>query len=218
MNKFSKTLMLTVALGALATQGLYAQLMAERFYLKMDGGASYLMDTELKDFFGPVSSGTELKFDVGPRFGLGGGYDITDWFAGEFELGFLYNGIDSIDNATEVDAALWTTPFLVNVKLQLPTKSAVVPYVGAGAGGAGMFLDVEHIELEGTEAWGTDSTVSFAYQFFGGVQFKLNEKMALGVEYRFMGIENSDFDGEDGSIELGRIQAHAVSAIFTFRF
>src|SRR5688572_3161604 len=74
------------------------------FYVKGDLGAALTHDPDLKEFFGPVAAGSRVKLDTGARFGAVGGYHVTDWFAAEFETGVTANSIDSITDATEVDA------------------------------------------------------------------------------------------------------------------
>src|SRR5438128_147928 len=76
------------------------------FDLECDLGGAWTRDTELKEFFGPVAPVRKVKLDTGARFGVVGGYRLTDWFAAEFETGSTANSIDSITGATRVDAVL----------------------------------------------------------------------------------------------------------------
>lgn len=134
----------------------------------------------------------------------------------------MWNEIDYISGADYVDAYVGNTPFLVNLKLELPTGGPIRPYIGAGAGGSAMFLDADYIELGGTGVWGTEGTVVFAYQFFAGVRFEFAERMSLGVEYRYGGTGDPEFESDwgygDEGIRFGRIETHSVSATFTYRF
>src|ERR1700730_18548603 len=68
---------------ALLTAALPAWGQATKFDVKADVGGNITQDTNLREFFGPVAPGTKVKFDPGFRAGLGGGYNVTDWFAGE---------------------------------------------------------------------------------------------------------------------------------------
>jgi opacity protein-like surface antigen len=224
MNTTKKLLVLSGIASALVVSSAFAQNRANTFYMKADGGANWTADADLEDFFGPVAPDSKVEFEIGPRFGVAGGYNVTDWFATEFEFGFMWNEIDSITDASVVDAVFGNGPFLVNLKLELPGNSPVIPYVGAGAGGSFMFLDIDYIELGGVGVWGTENAVTFAYQFFGGVRFRINDQMSVGVEYRYTATGEPDFEsdwgyhsGED-DIGLGRIESHSVSATFTFRF
>src|SRR5947209_8180679 len=72
---------------------------SSRFYVKGDLGGNITQDTTLTEFFGPVAPNTKVKFDPGFRAGLAGGYQLTDWFAPEVEVGFMENKIDSITGA-----------------------------------------------------------------------------------------------------------------------
>ena len=87
-----------------------------------------------------------------------------------------------------------------------------------------MFIDADYIELGGAAVWGSETAVVFAYQFFGGVRVRINEQMTVGVEYRYTGTGEPDFesewgfDSDDESMRLGRIETHSVSATFTYRF
>ena len=62
---------------------------SSRFYAKVDVGGNITQDTTLNEFFGPVAADTKVKFDPGFRAGIAGGYQLTDWFAPEVEIGFV---------------------------------------------------------------------------------------------------------------------------------
>jgi len=224
MKTIHKLLAVAGMTSTLAGSPVAAQNQANTFYFKADAGATWTMDADLKEFFGPVAPDSKVEFDVGPRFGAEVGYNVNQWFATELEFGFMWSGVDTITDATEVDAVFGNAPLLVNLKLELPTRGPVIPYIGAGAGGSFMFLDSDYIELNGTGVWGTETAIVFAYQFFGGVRFRLNDQMSIGIEYRYTRTGEPEFEDDwddhshDVSIDLGEIQSHTFSASFTFRF
>lgn len=191
-----------------------------RFYLKGDIGGNLTMDTDLKEFFGPVTPGSKVQFDPGVRLGLAAGYWLTDWFALEGEVGVMENNIKSITEAERVDATFGNVPFLVNAKFQLPNSSRFTPYIGGGIGGSAAVLDVDHIVLNGIGVHGTDSEAVFAYQGFAGVRFVLNEAMGLNLEYRYFGTTAPSWEGDfaGDNIRFGQIGTHAVSVAFEVRF
>lgn len=203
-----------------------AQLLSERFYFKADAGLNWLADTELKKFFGDATPDADVSFDIGPRVGFGAGYNVTDWFAPELEIGFVGSDVRKITGATRSDAYFGSVPFLVNARFQLPpSRSPLIPYVGAGVGGSAMFLDADNLELNGTRVWGTGGDVVFSYQAFAGVRCKITADLKLGVEYRYFGADAPEFDGDDDhfrfgddSIRFGRIEGHAISITLEFRF
>ncbi len=202
-----------------------------RFYIKGDLGGNYTPDADLKEFFGPVEPGSKVKFDPGFRFGIHGGYNVTDWFAPELEVGVMGNWIKSITGATRVhDAVFMNVPSMANLKFQLPNQSRVIPYIGGGAGVSMSILDADEITISyqgrTTSLTGSDATAVFAYQGFAGVRFKLNESMTLDLEYRYFATQEPEWTAEEvfyppppsDRTSFGRIQTHAVSLTFDYRF
>jgi opacity protein-like surface antigen len=203
----------------------YAQSDQGHFYVKTDLGGNITQDTELKELFGPVASGAEVKFDPGWRFGATGGYWFTDWFAGELEFGWMQNSIDSITDAEEVDAFFINAPVLLNVRLQLPNNSRFTPYIGGGAGFSMSILDADPIIANNTFVHGSDVDGVFAYQGFAGVRWALSDNMGLSVEYRYFGADSPDFESDwddfgfgSDSIRFGRTNTHSLSLVFDFKF
>lgn len=198
---------------------------SSRFYVKADVGGNITRDTSLNEFFGPVAPDTKVKLDPGLRAGIAGGYQLTDWFAPEVEIGFLQNKIDSITGADRVhDSWFANVPFLVNGKLQYPNSSPITPYAGAGVGFSEAVLSVGQIDLNGTSLHGDMNDTVFAWQAFAGLRYKINEQMGLSVEYRYFRADGAtwqaDFTSNTSSdtMRMGRTQTHAFSLAFDFRF
>lgn len=202
-----------------------AQAQSGRFYVKGDVGGNWTLDTHLKEFFGPVAPGTAVKFDPGVRFGVAAGYQVTDWFAAEAETGVMANNIKSISGADRVDnASLANVPFLINVRLQCPSKHKIKPYVGGGVGGSASVIDADHIDYGGISMHGSQSDAVFAYQAFGGVRYELNDQMSVSLEYHYFVADSpewkTDFSSfsESNRMRFGGTQTHAISAAFTYVF
>jgi opacity protein-like surface antigen len=194
------------------------------FYLRADAGGNLTEDTRLRAFFGPVSPGSRVKFDPGVRIGFAGGLRMTEWFSGEFEVGVMANNIDFITGATRVDATFSNVPFLVNARLQCPVRHRFAPYIGVGAGGSAAGITADRIILDGTVMDGSDATVVFAYQAFGGVRYRLNDTMGLSLEYRYFGTTAPEWKAEvvmgapGDRLRFGSIQTHAFSVAFDWTF
>ena len=195
------------------------------FYVKADVGGNITQDANLREFFGPVASGTKVKFDPGFRAGLAGGYQLTDWFAPEVEVGFLENRIDSITGADRVHNAWFANvPFLVNGKLQYPNSSPLTPYVGAGVGFSESIIDVGRIDLGGTSLHGNISDTVFAWQAFAGLRYRFNDSMGLSVEYRYFAADGASWQADftsgtaSDTMRMGRTKTHTISLAFDFRF
>jgi OmpA-OmpF porin, OOP family len=195
------------------------------WYVKADGGGNITENTDLKEFFGPVEPGTRVKFDPGYRFGLGGGYQMTEWFAAEAEVGFMGNRINSITGADVVhDAWFMNVPFLVNAKLQWPNRSLITPYIGGGVGFSEAILDVDYILINNTSLRGNNADTVFAYQGFAGLRYRLNDRMGLSLEYRYFAADGAEwrsdfaFNTATDRMRFGHTQTHAISLAFDFRF
>src|SRR5262249_28993223 len=192
MKRFVKPLGIMIALAAASILTAFsAKGQASGFYIKGDVGGNITEDMELKEFFGPVAPGSKVKLDPGFRAGVTGGYQVTDWFAAEAELGLLANTITSITDASNIrDARFANIPLLFNAKFQYPNHTALTPYLGAGLGFSETIFDVDNITIAGTTLSGNDHTAVFAYQAFVGARYRLNERMGLSVEYRYFVAES----------------------------
>ena len=198
----------------------------KRIYVKFDAGAAWTSTTEVKEMFGSVTPGTEVEFDLGPRLGVDFGYNVTDWFAGELEVGIMANSISKITGASEADATFLNVPVMLNARFQLPNRSIFTPYAGIGAGGASSVLDINSIEYGNTRFWGSASDAVFAWQAFAGFRVALNQNMGLGAEYRYFRSEGPSFETDYGwywniqsdRIAFGDIETHVVSLRFDVQF
>ena len=224
--KYSPTTSLSTLLGALLPLACGSLACAQEtgFYAKVDVGGGVTMDTELESFFGPVSSGSEVKFDPGLRLGMAAGYQFTDWFALEAEIGGMYTKIDEMTGATHLDAWFSSIPFLVNARFQYRNASPITPYIGAGVGGAASIIDMDYIELDGVGTSGWSSDTVFAWQAFAGLQYNLNEQMSLAIEYHFVWTDAPSWESDysygahNDSISFGQIESHSLSLAFRCRF
>jgi opacity protein-like surface antigen len=197
-----------------------------RAYVKADAGAVLTSSTGVGEIFGPVAPGTRIDFEAGPRFAVDVGYNVTDWFAGELEVGIMANSIDKIGGAQRVEATFLNVPVLLNARFQLPTGTPFTPYVGIGGGGASSVLDVNHLDYGNTHVWGTGSDAVFAWQVFGGFRVAFNHHMGLGLEYRYFRSEAPSFEAEQGTfwnaasdrLKIGEIESHVISLRFDMTF
>ena len=198
---------------------------AGRLYADGDIGGTILSDTDLEEYFGQDTSGSDVEFDPGIRFGIRGGCGITDWFAAEIETGLMVNSIDSITGASEADAVMSNVPLLINARFQLSKFDLLTPYFGVGLGFSITSLDADDIVIGGGRLEGSMSTVVFAYQGFAGLRYKINEQMGLSLEYRYFATTDPEWEADvvfgpaaSDEVRFGRIESHVVSIAFQFRF
>ena len=193
----------------------------DKLYIKADAGGNWTRKTDLKEFFGEsLTPGSKVKFDPGGRFGVAAGYQLTDWFSPEVETGIMANSIHSITDASRVDAVFSNVPLLGNIRIQCPLWERFRPYLGGGAGASFPVLDADRITIGGTSIHGSDADAVFAYQAFGGLRFKLNDRMGLGLEYHYFHAEGARWEADFTSdkMHLGATETHVVSIAFDFHF
>lgn len=221
-------LKLGIIIGGMALGfALEAQNAESKWYFRADLGASLPMETDLEEFLGLDPEGdVRIDFDAGLRLGLAGGYRITPWLGLELESGVLFNSINDADGGS-VDASLTQVPFMGNLVVQCNNFERWVPFVGVGAGGVSSILDIdERVAVGGgtLTVEGNDADFVFAYQAFAGVRYEFNDRMGVGLIYRFMGtqgpswdVESDDF-GDDLKIALDDVFTHSISALFHLHF
>ena len=203
-----------------------------RFYIKGDLGGDLTSDSQWSirgdPNFGSICGTPTIKarFEPGERAGLECGYQITDWFAAEGEIGAMVNRVEGTGFLSEGTFA--SMPLLFNVKFQYPNHTHWTPYIGAGVGVSTAIVDGEILlasntltDFERAHASGADAV--FAYQAFVGLRYRLNERTGLSVEYRYLATEAPEWDLENGAggratLSLGRIETHAFSLVFYYRF
>ena len=190
------------------------------FYLDADAGVALADKVEIKTFFGPTP-GTTVKFDPGIRFGVAGGYNFNRYIGAGFETGFIYNNIKSVNGGGSIDASLSHIPMMANVVIRYDQPDCKwVPYGGVGAGGDVSIIYLNNVEGNGVIADGADSTIVFAWQAFGGVRYKFNEKMSLGAGYKYYSASGASWDFADfsDSIKIGRANVHSLLVEFNLKF
>ena len=205
------------------------------FFVKLDLGGTVVQDTHLRDFFGPVTPGSKVTFDPGYRVGLAAGYQFNDFIGLDLEVAGMENEIHSITSASRIhDATFSNVPFLVNVKVQFPSRCPLTPYIGAGVGVSEVILDASDITLANTPApgtftsfSGTDSDAVFAWQAMAGVRYRFNERMGLALEYRYFWADSPSWSFDffigptpppSDQLRFGQTKTHIVSLAFDLRF
>lgn len=178
-----------------------------------DIGPALTDDASVREF--PGGGGGDVEFDTGVRMSVGGGFRLTEWFRVGGETGFIMNSIDG------ADATLTHVPMLANVEFQLPNKTPLVPFIGGGPGFALSTISFDDDNLSGgATVDGAASDAVFAWQLYGGVRWKLNERMSLGAVYKYFEADSSTWEVDDTSadIRFGKIKSHSVNVSFAMSF
>ncbi len=199
----------------------------KRWTGRMDMGGVIPEEANLTEFNGPVSGG-KLKLDPGFHYDLALGYRITPWLDVGPELGFTFNGVDSVGGFSYPDTWLGQILMMANVRLEYPPKTRLAPFIGAGIGGVASFLTFGG----GTDYYypyddhgpdGTGADLALAFQAFGGLRYRVAEKWHLGVEYRYLASDSQRWnvkwrDGANFGIGVDSIRMHAVCLVFSGEF
>jgi opacity protein-like surface antigen len=202
---------------AAATPGFSQQ----SFYFNVDAGGTIAKDVELRNFFG-ATPGAKVQLDPGVRFGASGGYNFCPMGAIELETGFMNNTVRRVTNTPgSGDAELSHIPMMANIVLRYDQGNCpVIPYIGAGAGGDISVVTLDHVSYNNVFADGSDSTIQFAWQAFGGLRYKLNDQMSVGASYKYYRTDPAswNFAGVKDGIQIGRAEVHAFMVEFNMKF
>jgi len=164
-------------------------------YLRMAAGVFFADDYDVGGFGDQKFSSLQITSDAGFRFAGGIGYRFNDWFALEFESGFLVNEVSQIiaedvkpTNSNEegnsitagsddiTDADQWQIPFMVNAYFFIPTGTRLRPYIGGGIGGIYHHIDAIIRDPKDNGHTLDDFNLEiddfdFAYQAFAGLRY-----------------------------------------------
>ena len=183
-------------------------------YYNADLGGTIIESTSLKEF-PDAPPGGKVEFNPGVRLSLGGGFRFNEWLSLGGETGFSFNSIDG------ADATVSQVPFLANVEFRLPNKTPLVPFFGGGPGMSfsGITIDDDSIG-NGSRVDGSASDAVFAWQAYGGVRYKLNDNMSVGVIYKYLYADstNWDVDGTSQDMRFGETSMHTISGSFSMDF
>lgn len=204
------TLQTLAAVGAAGILGLASASAAEprdsSMYFKFDAGANFVQDTD-GSRKAPATPTVlfESEFDPGFRVGLGAGYNLNRYLGLELESGFLYNEIK------DTDSWLGQVPFLANVVVRYQNASRFVPYIGGGAGAVIGILDLEELD-------DSDSQALFAWQGLAGLNYKISDTTSVGLAYKYLGTESSNYDVAGFRWHFSEVHNHSVNLVFNWQF
>ena len=215
MNVHFRSLVVMTVFGGLAVSQSAGIAGEERgFYVGADVGGTIAESVSLKEFPG-TSPGGDVKFHPGARLSLNGGYRFNNWLSLGAETGYMFNTVKG------ADIALSQTPFLGNVEFRIPNESPLEPFFGGGPGFSVTVITLDDDSLNGgTDVDGNAADAVFAWQAYGGVRYKINEKMSVGILYKYFEADASSWDvgGTAQDIRFGRARVHSFSASFQMNF
>jgi opacity protein-like surface antigen len=180
----------------------------ETFFLGAGAGVALMQDLTLKN-----TGGAKMSFDPGARFDLSLGYRLTTALNADFQTGFLYNSVNRIAGVSLSDvgasAEFYQIPLLVGVNYTIPIHGPIKGFLGADIGGViGRF----NATSPGGNIEHTDFT--FGYQGTAGIKYEFNDRIDLGLAYKFLGTTDHSFGSgtrSDGTM------AHCILICFQMK-
>jgi len=174
----------------------------------LDGGVTRTQDTVVDDGLG---NSTPVSFDSGLRFDLRLGVRSPVGFGAEIDLGVLYNQLKTnplFPSGGKLD--LYQVPILLNGFYSFRVLGPLRIQLGGGIGAVyGVFSG------DGTSLIDVSSDVSFGYQGFGQISYALNERLDIGVAYKYLGTTSHDWGS---GIKMDGTRTHALMAALTIKF
>ncbi|MBI3877706.1 MAG: outer membrane beta-barrel protein [Verrucomicrobia bacterium] len=189
------------------------------WYLTVDAAPAW-MDGLTAQASGAIAASQHQSFKMGARVGAAVGYNFNEWFATEFETGYIYNPLWDAD-ASGDRARLHRIPFIFNAVAAWRNDTIFTPYLGVGIGGMATFFDGT-LDIGGTRLKGGDADVTLAYQGFVGIKTAVCECMDLNLTYKITGTLGPDF--RLGSplgasrLQLGDTLTHSISLGLSYYF
>lgn len=209
-----KVVLLTAAMTLMSMPAL-----ADSPYLQADIGGSFIIDPDIK---GEGLSGS-ASLDNAFLFGGAAGYRFLDNLRAEVNVSYRRADIDSVTIAgTSLDGAGNTSAltFMGNVyyDFHLHTdQTSLVPYLGAGIGGARIKVDSDR----GADFRVDDRDTVFAWNLMAGASYPVTDQVDLALGYRYLQTSDPKFDATllDESGEMrGEFRTHEVVASLRFNF
>jgi opacity protein-like surface antigen len=194
-------------------------------YSRLELGGSVFQDGTLTSFGGPTDS--KVTYDVGFAASAAFGYAFNPYIAADFEFGAIGTKIHSVSGYYLGDTYLDNVPFIANLTLSLPIpRTILVPYIGGGVGGSLSVFNTDGLGNDSVVVYGDDSEVVFAWQAFAGLRFNLNEKMTLGIGYKYFVTQDTSFSyppaypgtGPNFSLSFEGIRSHTALVAFQVKF
>ena len=175
------------------------------FYLSGSAGVSILQNADLK------AAGVTLnsEFDKGVYLSGALGYHVMPNIRVEGEFAYRNNDLNKIAGIS-IDSSGNAYSLMANGYYDFNNSSMVTPYIGAGLGAT--HLSIDNLTVGGTN-FGSSSDTVFSYQGIAGLAFNVMPNTKLGLEYKYLGTTNPNFDGVKAEYK-----DHAIGVKLTYNF
>jgi opacity protein-like surface antigen len=210
-----------LSFGTLAAQAQYYQWPENMGpFFRVDIGPSFFQNGRLTEFGGPVSS--RVSYDTGLATDAAFGWAFNQYLATDFEVGFVGATINNVPGYYSSNSRIYNIPFTANIMFTWPIpNSRVVPYVGAGIGGADVVFDTDEFSDGYTSVYGNEDDVVFTGQIFAGLRFNFNPNMSLDVGYKYLATGAPTFSyppAPNFQVGFDGVRTHSILVAFEWNF
>lgn len=200
--------------------GMSIENFSDRKFNDQDSGMSWSPGGKTDTVFG---GGVSVGYDFDPRLGIPVRLelDYTARSQGDAKSSsdIFEEGSGKTFGATKKDKISLQT-LMVNAWVDIPTGTAVTPYLGGGVGFGFVncktkldFVDKTDGTEDGSESGSTDET-NFAWSLGGGIAYDFTENWTVDLGYRYIdaGKASVSFKDEDGTWgkSKAKVQAHDI--------
>lgn len=220
--------------GAAAIVATPAQAREGQVYVGVNGGVSFEdqvrvnIDNNRADglldnaAFADTELGIDADIVVGYDFGAfrieaEGGYKTAGYDGLTVVSSTILPGGITVPGGTvvqnEEDLRIWSG--MLNGLVEFGKDDGVQLFAGGGVGFANLSLPVE---VAGVGTVVDDDKTDFAWQLLAGARVALNDKVDLGVKYRYFVADNFDLVAANNRAIVADYAAHSVLASLTYNF
>jgi opacity protein-like surface antigen len=180
------------------------------WYLRADFGANIgeIGDAEV----GPGAIATrDNTLGNGYMGGIGAGVK-SDWLRTDVTLDYSspmeFQGTTFTTGDVSADVSVFSALF--NGYLDLGTWYRMTPYLGAGAGVAGLHVSNYRSAVAPLVTGGSHDEWNFAWAVMGGVGFAISPNLLMDLGYRYIDFGDVTTDDSPGATLLKNISAHEI--------
>ncbi len=171
-------------------------------YVDIAGGANFLEDSDISG----TGLSTEADFDPGFAIKAAIGNALGSGLRFEAEVAYRQNDADSVGGSSaDGDVSAWS--LMGNAIYDIKTGGRLTPYIGVGAGVAG--IDWNDVSPVGGGSVDDNDTV-FAYQGIAGAAYAINDNLQLTLDYRYFATEEPDLTTSTGTNFDADYQSHSI--------
>ncbi|WP_185961296.1 OmpA family protein [Telmatospirillum sp. J64-1] len=183
------------------------------WYMGAQWGANWLREQDLRTPAGDLSTDYDLGWGVLGQVGYDFGPLGFGRLRSEGELGWRQNGVDKLEG-TSASGDINALSLMANLYYDIPTGTALTPYIGAGLGG--VYVDVDGVSTP-TLGPANHNSWKLGYQGIAGLAYALNENLSIKGDYRYFATEDVRFNVNGERVKLPYAN-HSVMVGFNWRF